>query len=65
MNKKTVDINTFYRNNRDDINILYKTIIMKLDDLNIYNKYIGHLDFNEFVNFVFAHSDNTRRSYYE
>jgi hypothetical protein len=64
MNKE-VDINTFYRNNQDDINILYKSIVIKLNELKLQPNFVRSLDFNEFVNFVFLYSDRSRYTYYE
>jgi hypothetical protein len=62
---KKVDINTFYRNNKDDINILYKSIIIKLRDLKIIPRFLNSLDFNDFVNFIYIYSDQSKNSYYD
>ena len=65
MNKnKNVDINTFYRNNSDDINILYKSIIYKLIDLKLYSN-LNSFDFNDFVNLIYSHSDQHKYKYYD
>ena len=65
MNSNKVDINTFYKNNRDDINILYKTIVIKLREIKITPKFLKSLDFNDFVNFIYIYSDQSRISYYD
>ena len=62
-NKKEVDINTFYRNNKDDIIMLYKTIKYKMNELNL-TKFSKKIDFNDFVNFIYNKSDKYKYNYY-
>ena len=65
MPNKSVDINTFYRNNKDDINILYETLLYKLRDLKLMPKYLRLLDFNDFVNFIYIYSDQSKMAHYD
>lgn len=64
MNKE-VDIKTFYRNNQDDINVLYNSILIQLEKQKLYPENIKSLDFSEFLNFIYNHSDRSYRSYYD